>query len=383
MLKNSLILFFFVFFLGCSRQIVVLSPVDTKSENSAITEKVAEDKQQSKPKAKELKPIQKKSEVLKTEKKNQVTSKPNSEEQHLKNYCDRTNKAFKRHRWGKSTCEDIEWEFVRNSVKGWPLVWTSFGKEGSTKDVTLILCGVHGDEITPIKFCYDIIDHFRDVQSGKVVSEKVHGDTLDFENRFLVVAPMANPDSFFKKRPTRTNANGVDINRNLPTEDFAKDARRIWKHRYGSDPRRNPGKHAKSEPETVFQVNLIKRFKPLKIISVHAPLTMLDYDGPADRHTGGLIGSRANQLLIKMSEKAKGYRIKNYPFFPGSLGNYAGNERNIPTYTLELPTSNAHNHRKYWNLFKRSIHHAVMHDLNAEIDIAQETKEETAKQKSN
>ena len=43
---------------------------------------------------------------------------------------------------------------------------------------------------------------------------------------------------------------------------------------------------------------------------------------------------KASQLLVQMSRKASGYRIKNYPFFPGSLGNWAGNERGIPTYTL-------------------------------------------------
>ena len=34
-----------------------------------------------------------------------------------------------------------------------------------------------------------------------------------------------------------------------------------------------------SEQETYFQVNLIKRYMPSKIISVHAPLTIIDYDG--------------------------------------------------------------------------------------------------------
>lgn len=299
----------------------------------------------------------------------------------LQDYCDRTNQSFKKYSWGKSSCHDIKWEYVRTSIKGRPLVWTTFGKEGSTKDVTLIMCGVHGDEITPVKFCYDVIDHFRkierEIESGKIKDQKI-----GFENRFLVVAPLANPDSFFRKRPIRMNANGIDINRNLPTKDFKADALRLWKSRYKKDPRRYPGKMAMSEPETVFQVNLIKRFNPLKIISVHAPLTMLDYDGPADRHTGGLVGSRANQLLIQMSEQAKGYKIKNYPFFPGSLGNYAGNERNIPTYTLELPSSKARNHKRYWKLFKKSIHHAVMNDFYNEVAL-DKSEESNSNQKSN
>ena len=139
-----------------------------------------------------------------------------------------------------------------------------------------------------------------------------------------------------------------------------------------------------SEPETIFQVNLIYRYRPDKIISVHAPLTMLDYDGPASEHTGGIVGSRANQLLIRMSEQAKGYRIKNYPFFPGSLGNYAGNERNIPTFTLELPTSDARKAKSYWNLFKGSIHSAIMHEIKGEGFVALENEESGSKKvKSN
>ena len=125
-----------------------------------------------------------------------------------------------------------------------------------------------------------------------------------------------------------------------------------------------------SEPETVFQVKLIDMFRPDKIISVHAPLTMLDYDGPVDLSSGGSVGPRANQLLIQMSQGAQGYRIKNYPFFPGSLGNYAGNERNIPTYTLELPSSDNRLHKVYWDRFKPSIYSAVMHKINRNIDVA-------------
>ena len=362
--KKITSLVFVLFLSSCAQNII---PISTKS-NKEIKKSKIETRE---------KPI------VSSEKKSiapkKIISKKTSTE--LQTYCDRTNQYFKKYRWGKSSCHDIKWEYVRTSTKGRPLVWTTFGKEGSTKDVTLIMCGVHGDEITPVKFCYDVIDHFRKIEEG-IESGEVKGEEIGFENRFLVVAPLANPDSFFRKKPIRMNANGVDINRNLPTKDFKADALRLWKSRYKKDPRRYPGKTAMSEPETVFQVNLIKRFNPLKIISVHAPLTMLDYDGPADRHTGGLVGSRANQLLIQMSEQAKGYKIKNYPFFPGSLGNYAGNERNIPTYTLELPSSKARNHKRYWKLFKKSIHHAVMHDFNSEVAL-DKSEESNSNQKSN
>ncbi len=83
-----------------------------------------------------------------------------------------------------------------------------------------------------------------------------------------------------------------------------------------SKKRRNPGKKPLSEPATVFQVNLMKRYSPDKIVSVHAPLTLLDYDGPSNMKGKSLVASMANKLLKNMSKKASDYRIKDYPFFP-------------------------------------------------------------------
>ena len=286
-------------------------------------------------------------------------------------FCAKIDESFKKYNWKSSDCLKHNWRTVRKSVKGDPLVWEVFGNENrigkKNVDVTLLMCGVHGDEITPVKFCFDAIEHIEEL----TFTENIDKDG-DINEKIIIVTPIVNPDSFFKDRPTRTNAKGVDVNRNFPTGDFKKLAMKEWINRYSKDPRRFPGKDAMSEPEVVFQINLIKRYNPSKIVSVHAPLTMLDYDGPIDEHTGGILGSRANELLIQMSEQAQGYRIKDYPFFPGSLGNYAGNELNIPTYTLELPSSDPRQSSKYWSLFKGAIHSAIMHNLGNDVNVAME-----------
>lgn len=285
--------------------------------------------------------------------------------QQLKKFCEKLDNRFKVYGWDKSQCEKFDWIHVRNSVLGDPLVWTIFGDTSDektpnfkNKDITIIMCGVHGDEITPVKFCFDILYYFRDLYNDPEAVKK------EFKDKVVLIAPLVNPDSFFRKKPTRVNSRGVDVNRNFPTKDWMKDARRMWITKLRKDRRRNPGTTPLSEPEVVFQVNLIKRYNPDKIISVHSPLTLIDYDGPST--VSGLIdGTKAHSLLIKMSKEASDYRIENYPFFPGSLGNWAGKERDIPTYTIELPTSDPAKSNDYWKLFKSAMHDAILHDLKA------------------
>ena len=282
----------------------------------------------------------------------------------LVGFCKKMNGQFKKFGWDKSDCENTNWIHVRNSVNGDPLIWTVYGdttdEEKPTfkhKEISIIMCGVHGDEITPIKFCFDIMNYLKSAYADPEIAKK------DFANKIVIVAPLVNPDSFFKVHPTRVNARGVDVNRNFPTKDWGRDARRLWVANFGKDRRRNPGLTSNSEPEVVFQMNLIKRYGPDKIISVHSPLTMLDYDGPSKVVGGFVDGARAHELLIQMSKDASDYKIVNYPFFPGSLGNWAGKERDIPTYTLELPSSDPSKSTQYWKLFKSAIHNAVAHDL--------------------
>ncbi len=282
----------------------------------------------------------------------------------ISNFCKKIDLSFKKYNWDKSDCEKYEWTHVRNSVLGDPLVWSVFGDASEEnkanfkqKDVSIIMCGVHGDEITPIKFCFDILSYLKEVYSDE---EKVK---KEFKDKIVIVAPLVNPDSFFKAKPTRINAHGIDVNRNFGTKDWSIDARRLWLAKFKKDKRRNPGISPNSEPEVVFQINLIKRYGPDKIISVHSPLTMLDYDGPNAIVDGFVDGAKAHELLIQMSKDASDYKIVNYPFFPGSLGNWAGKERDIPTYTLELPTSDPSKSDEYWKLFKSAIHNAISHDL--------------------
>jgi protein MpaA len=268
-------------------------------------------------------------------------------------YCHKLKKKFTANKWGDPACEKYSWNHVRNSNLGTPLIWTVFGEEDTpaAENTTLFLCGVHGDEITPIKFCWDLMEELR----------KNH----TFKDKLVVVAPLVAPDSFFKARPTRTNGRGVDVNRNFPTKDWKADAHKKWKYNLGRDKRKFPGPYAASEQETIFQMNLIIRYKPNKVISVHAPLTILDYDGPSLTIEKG---KSAKVLLEQMSEKSSGYKISNYPVFPGSLGNWSGKEKHIPTYTLELPNTNPAETNRFWSIFKDSMVYAIENKMKPPVD---------------
>jgi len=273
--------------------------------------------------------------------------------QDILKFCDKLEKKFTQYNWGKPQCENFKWNHVRNSNLGTPLIWTVFGEENSpaATNTTIVLCGVHGDEITPVKFCWDLMNELKNHHT--------------FKDKLVVVVPLVAPDSFFKTSPSRTNGRGIDVNRNFPTKDWHNEAIKRWKHAHKSDLRKNPGKKPASEQETIFQMNLILRYKPNKVISVHAPLTLLDYDGPTWTAKNG---KSAKHLLEQMSEKSSGYKISSYPVFPGSLGNWAGKEKHIPTYTLELPNSNNLQTDEFWGLFKESMIYAINHKMVPPID---------------
>ena len=48
----------------------------------------------------------------------------------------------------------------------------------------------------------------------------------------------------------------------------------------------------------------------------------------------------------------RSHPLKKFGYYPGSLGNYAGHERNIFTLTLELPTSDPKQGSEYFRKFQ-------------------------------
>lgn len=173
-------------------------------------------------------------------------------------------------------------------------------------NLTVLIIGVfHGDEPQG-KYLIE-----------KYLSQKIYPQKEGNNN--LIFIPCLNPDGM--QNNTRINANSVDLNRNFPTKNWGQD---------GSDAGENPkdyygGKAPASEIETQFVIDIIGKYKPKIILTLHAPYKIVNYDGPAQD-----IAQKISEIINYPVESSIGYPT------PGSFGTYCGVERNIPTITLEL-----------------------------------------------
>ncbi|MDH5718760.1 MAG: DUF2817 domain-containing protein [Spirochaetia bacterium] len=194
---------------------------------------------------------------------------------------------------------------------GWFVVGQSAGKKDimakkleaeKSKRKVLLIGGVHGNETEGVRFMVDFCKEFaKDEQKSP----------FDFG---LYLLPLLNPDGFFKYE--RKNAAGIDLNRNMSTKDWAEEY---------TEEKYNPGKYPGSEPESQILEQVVNMYKPNYIISFHSWKPLININGPAE------------PFAEKMKNKLKMKIVKDigYPT-PGSLGTYAGWERNIPTITLEF-----------------------------------------------
>ncbi len=195
------------------------------------------------------------------------------------------------------------------SVNGFPILLREFpplpGREPRGR--VLVVGGTHGDELSSISVVFKWMKTLQKHHSGL------------FHWR---IAPLLNPDGALAPKSARVNARGVDLNRNFESPGFELAALDYWNDRGRRNPRRYPGPHPLSEPETRWLKREIESFRPDIIISVHAPYSLVDFDAP-DRQA---------------APKRIGYLKKNLMgTYPGSLGQYAGIHLGIPVITLELP----------------------------------------------
>ena len=201
------------------------------------------------------------------------------------------------------------------SVKGRPIRSWVYGVGGPT---VMFLGGIHGDEPAGASLCQALREYLA-----------AHPEVLT--GCRVVVAPTLNPDGLAAGR--RTNARGVDLNRNFDTTN------RKASRPYGMRPL--------SEPESRFVAELITRFRPETLVTVHQPLACVDYDGPG-------------ATLARAMSRACGLGVKKLGASPGSLGSYVGEDLGIPTVTLELPAAATRQDRQaLWKTYGAAMLKAV------------------------
>lgn len=210
----------------------------------------------------------------------------------------------------QAACDKVQTMDECTSTNGTPIFY--YDRKGINKEPAniLVFSLIHGDE-TPAG------------SVGRFWMERL--ETIEPRNNWRVI-PVLNPDGV--KTKTRTNANKVDLNRNFPTRDWNEKAIPYWEKSTSKNPRRFPGKTSASEPETRCAMKYLEDFKPDFIVSIHTPLTVLDFDGP----------------------KVKPPKFDYLPWkslgnYPGSLGRYMWFERKTPVLTMELKEDLPHSNQ--------------------------------------
>ena len=199
-----------------------------------------------------------------------------------------------------SNSHKVKLESLGLTALALPIWRASFEALKSNGRGVLVLAGVHGNEPEGVIAAYKLL-------------EVLGGDRkFGFDIQLI---PCLNPEGFFSA--SRLNSKGVDLNRNLPTKDWSKEA---------FSPKYPPGEYAASEIENKILIQLLEEFRPGLIISLHSfENYMMNINGDCRKI------AEAMQIKNKYPiEESIGYPT------PGCLGTYAGLERDMPTITYEI-----------------------------------------------
>ena len=177
----------------------------------------------------------------------------------------------------------------------------SFRSELQGDKYLYLLAGTHGDEVEGVYVLQQLFDWLKDDHTIKELP--------------IIVVPILNPDGY--RAQSRVNSQGVDLNRNYPTDDWSAD---YTQEKY------NPGSGPLSEPENIYLDKLFRKFKPGFILSFHSWKPVLNYNNDAQDVAEYLASYNMYPIAGDIG----------YPT-PGSLGTYAPQKYQAPVLTFECP----------------------------------------------
>lgn len=191
------------------------------------------------------------------------------------------------------TIETID---IGRSVEGRAIEATQIG---DGEQLALVVIGaIHGDEANTRSLVEGLIEH-----------HSADPDTVSAESTLYII-PALNPDGLAAN--TRQNANGVDLNRNWPTDDWQADAARTRGVVDGSG-----GSAPGSEPEVqALSQWLLKKIKPntdeIWLLSYHSAYPP-DGGVQPGYSVSGTPGPEAAQLAQNVAELTGYTYLKTWP----------------------------------------------------------------------
>ncbi len=186
---------------------------------------------------------------------------------------------------------------------------------GSGPDVMMVIATIHGNEAAGTPLMTTFQDWLRK-----------HPEEL--EGRQVVIVPVANPDGFAADQ--RFSARGVDLNRNFPAGNWQEKGVNL----HGNAPL--------SEPESRVLLQLVCRYFPNRVVSIHQPVNCIDYDGPG------------KELAEAMAAECD-LPVKKLGGRPGSFGSFVGETLGKPIITLELPKDAGMDSQTLWDKYGNSL----------------------------
>ena len=189
-------------------------------------------------------------------------------------------------------------EVIGTSVQGRPISAQTIG-DGPVR--VYVIGSIHGDEPESLRALDAMI-------------ESLEGRIGELSASVRIVRD-ANPDGTAAGR--RTNARGVDLNRNWPASNHTAHAR------YGDAPL--------SEPETAAVHRDLTAFDPHLILALHSAGSgpFVDPDGPGEAAAHGFVRA------AKRTD-ARWYYHPDFTNPAGSLGSYLGLDRGAAVLTVEF-----------------------------------------------